>query len=177
MGFIDKIGVERLWEHIISRLGQKVDKIDGKGLSSNDFTDEYKDKLNNVNFQIDKTLTLENEAAEAKAVGDAIQNLATKSETTTITIPASAWTGIKAPYLAMNQACSIATMTNNLIVSISPILENDEGGLDEILSADTYNAIAKAKLMTIVQANGSITFAAYGKKPEIDIPVVVMEVG
>lgn len=94
-----------------------------------------------------------------------------------ITIPASAWTGTEAPYFAMNQACSIATMTNKLIVSLSPTLASDEDGLNEMLSADTYNAIAKSKLMAVVQADGAITLAAYGKKPEIDIPVIVTEVG
>lgn len=94
-----------------------------------------------------------------------------------ITIPASAWTGTEAPYFAMNQACSIATMTNKLIVSLSPTLASDEDGLNEMLSADTYNAIAKSKLMAVMQADGAITLAAYGKKPEIDIPVIVTEVG
>lgn len=94
-----------------------------------------------------------------------------------ITIPASAWTGTEAPYFAMNQACSIATMTNKLIVSLSPTLASDEDGLNEMLTADTYNAIAKAKLMAVMQADGAITLAAYGKKPEIDIPVIVTEVG
>ena len=94
-----------------------------------------------------------------------------------ITIPTSAWTGTEAPYFAMNQACSIATMTNTLSVSLSPTLTNPDDGMAEILSASTYNAIAKSKLMAVVQADGGITFAAYGKKPEIDIPVIVTEVG
>ena len=94
-----------------------------------------------------------------------------------ITIPASAWTGTEAPYFAMNQACSIATMTNTLSVSLSPTLTNPDDGMAEILSASTYNAIAEARIMAVVQADGGITFAAYGKKPEIDIPVIVTEVG
>lgn len=45
MAFLDRTGVERLWLHIISKLGEKVDKVDSKGLSTNDFTNEEKEKL------------------------------------------------------------------------------------------------------------------------------------
>lgn len=44
--FLDKIGLAHLWQHILAKLGSKVDKVDGKGLSTNDFTDEDKTKLN-----------------------------------------------------------------------------------------------------------------------------------
>ena len=33
---------------ITTEIGKKVDKVDGKGLSTNDFTNEYKDKLDNL---------------------------------------------------------------------------------------------------------------------------------
>lgn len=39
---------------IATEVGKKVDKVDGKGLSTNDFTDEYKDKLDsleNITFE------------------------------------------------------------------------------------------------------------------------------
>ena len=39
---------ERLWLHITSRLHNKVDKVEGKGLSSNDFTNEDKQALENI---------------------------------------------------------------------------------------------------------------------------------
>lgn len=45
MGFLNEKGLERLWSHITARLGAKVDKISGKGLSANDYTDEEKTKL------------------------------------------------------------------------------------------------------------------------------------
>ena len=48
MTFLDKAGLERLWAHILLKLNRKVDKIDGKGLSTNDFTNEDKEKLNNI---------------------------------------------------------------------------------------------------------------------------------
>ena len=37
-----------LYESLLTTVGNKVDKEDGKGLSSNDFTDEYKEKVDNA---------------------------------------------------------------------------------------------------------------------------------
>lgn len=45
MAFLNNAGLERLWAHIISRLNTKVDKIEGKSLSTEDFTTEEKEKL------------------------------------------------------------------------------------------------------------------------------------
>lgn len=43
--FLDTNGLLYLWAKITSRLGGKVDKVEGKGLSTNDFTAEDKSKL------------------------------------------------------------------------------------------------------------------------------------
>lgn len=48
MSFLDKIGVTRLWQHILLKLNEKVDKVDGKGLSTNDYTTEEKEKLTGI---------------------------------------------------------------------------------------------------------------------------------
>ena len=48
MTFLNKAGLERLWAHILLKLNRKVDKIDGKSLSTNDFTNEDKEKLNSI---------------------------------------------------------------------------------------------------------------------------------
>lgn len=58
----------------------KVDKETGKTLSTNDFTDAYKTKLEGIEANADKTTidaTLANSgaAADAKATGDAINNI------------------------------------------------------------------------------------------------------
>lgn len=58
-------------------LATKVDKISGKVLSTNDFTDALKNKLDGIsngatNITIDSTLTQTGEAADAKATGDAL---------------------------------------------------------------------------------------------------------
>lgn len=47
MSFLDKTGLARLWANISALANTKVDKVDGKDLSTNDFTDEYKEAINN----------------------------------------------------------------------------------------------------------------------------------
>lgn len=42
---LDKNGLLYFWGKVTSALGGKVDKIDGKGLSTNDFTDALKAKV------------------------------------------------------------------------------------------------------------------------------------
>ena len=65
MAFLNKTGVERLWSHTVSRLNHKVDKVDGKGLSTNDFTNEEKEKLTSVLSHNVQELT-ESEQAQAR---------------------------------------------------------------------------------------------------------------
>lgn len=43
--WLDKVGAVHLWKTIEAMLGTKVDKIEGFGLSSNDYTTEEKEKL------------------------------------------------------------------------------------------------------------------------------------
>lgn len=62
---------------IKAEVDEKVDKKTGKDLSTNDYTDAEKTKLNgiqrNANYtQIDSTLSKRSYAADAKAVGDAL---------------------------------------------------------------------------------------------------------
>ena len=46
--YLDKTGLALVWEKIKNQLLGKVDKIDGKGLSSNDYTSNEKSKLANI---------------------------------------------------------------------------------------------------------------------------------
>lgn len=46
--YLDMDGLAYLWGQIKSRLLTKVDKIEGKGLSTNDYTTEEKTKLSNI---------------------------------------------------------------------------------------------------------------------------------
>lgn len=63
-----KQALAMFWEQIQVRF---VKREDGKGLSTNDFTTEEKNKLASLeNTTVDTTLTIEGAAADAKAVGD-----------------------------------------------------------------------------------------------------------
>lgn len=55
-----KKAFQRLWEHTLNKLDEKVNKEDGKGLSTNDFTDEYKNK---VDYTVEKLANTEDEDA------------------------------------------------------------------------------------------------------------------
>lgn len=46
--FLDKTGLALVWEKIKTIAAGKVDKVDGKGLSTNDYTSDEKTKLANV---------------------------------------------------------------------------------------------------------------------------------
>ena len=80
MNFLDELGLEELWRNIISKLSKKVDKEDGKGLSSNDFTTEEKEKLarlqETVQIDIDSALNSTSEnPVQNKIISAAITNL------------------------------------------------------------------------------------------------------
>ncbi len=59
MAYLNEQGLSRFWMHILAKLGGKVDKIDGKGLSTNDYTDEEKNKLNTISDLVGSTPVLE----------------------------------------------------------------------------------------------------------------------
>lgn len=86
-----KAAFERLWQHTVLALSDKADKKDiaqsdwnQENENSPDFiknkpeliTKEYVDTaVSNIAVEVDKTLTEENKAADAKAVGDAIKQV------------------------------------------------------------------------------------------------------
>lgn len=56
MAVLNKTGLERLWLHIVSNLNKKVDKVEGKGLSTNDYTTAEKTKLAGIAEGANKTV-------------------------------------------------------------------------------------------------------------------------
>lgn len=65
---------------VATQIGNKVDKIEDKGLSTNDYTNPEKSKLAGIETganktTIDSTLSVSGNAADAKVTGDAISNL------------------------------------------------------------------------------------------------------
>ena len=45
MSYLDKGGLQHLYGKLLARLNDKVDKVTGKGLSTNDYTTTEKNKL------------------------------------------------------------------------------------------------------------------------------------
>lgn len=123
------------------------------------------EQLKSVQIEVDTTLTQSGKAADAKAVGDALVGKAEQSQSATLTVEASAWTGDSAPYTA-TVSTSLATASNNLVV-----------GTGGALTAEQQSAMAAAMIVCAAQADGNITLTAFGEVPTIDIPVNILVVG
>ena len=74
MSYLDNKGVERLWAHITAKLGDKVTKEEGKGLSSNDFTTAEKTKLANLTAP----------SITSTGAGNAVTNISVSGSTFTV---------------------------------------------------------------------------------------------
>ena len=83
MAFLNQTGLEHLWAKIVSRLSGKVDKVDGKGLSTNDYTTDEKNKLAGIATGANKTVvdsalsSTSTNPVQNKVVNTAISNLNT----------------------------------------------------------------------------------------------------
>ena len=83
MTFLNNTGLERLWSKITSKLDLKVDKVNGKGLSTNDYTTTEKNKLAGIATGATKTVvdtalsSSSTNPVQNKVVNTAISNLNT----------------------------------------------------------------------------------------------------
>lgn len=57
MSFLDKEGLEYLWQQILIKLNGKVNTESGKGLSTNDYTNADKAKVDNIETTINNAIT------------------------------------------------------------------------------------------------------------------------
>lgn len=83
MTFLNNTGLERLWSKITAKLDLKVDKVSGKGLSTNDYTTTEKNKLAGIATGATKTVvdtalsSSSTNPVQNKVVNTAISNLNT----------------------------------------------------------------------------------------------------
>lgn len=83
MAFLNNAGLERVWGKITAKLNTKVDKVDGKGLSTNDYTTTEKNKLAGIATGANKTIvdsalsSTSTNPVQNKVVNTAITNLST----------------------------------------------------------------------------------------------------
>lgn len=93
--WLDKTGVIHLWNTIRALLDTKVDKIEGLGLSSNDYTVEDKTKVSKIK-PVQNTLTSTDteaglSAAQGKVLKDIVDTKADNINVQPITIPTTGW--------------------------------------------------------------------------------------
>lgn len=146
-------------------LDTKVDKVTGKGLSTEDYTSEEKTKLANIESEANKTIVEQTTGSSTSSVmsQDAVTTQLNNKATTnlyTATLTSSGWSS-SAPY----------TQT----VSVSGILSTDTPIADVVLNVVTSTAMTQISAWMCVSkietANGSITATCLENKPEIDIPI------
>ena len=83
MGYLDLSGLQKVKAHIENLLFGKVDKVDGKGLSTNDYTTAEKNKLSGIATGANKTIvdsalsSTSTNPVQNKVVNTAITNLNT----------------------------------------------------------------------------------------------------
>lgn len=167
-------------------LSEKVDKEDGKQLSTEDFTTEEKTKLEKLEnyvlpeasttqmggIKVDgSTIVVENGVAKAKA-SDAADYTARaeievlkqeKAETITYTttIPSTGWTA-EAPYTAE--------------ISVVGMLESDANfPVSPVFTADNYESVSEAwnKISFIEAGADKITVTCMEEVPATDIPIQI----
>lgn len=146
-------------------LDTKVDKVSGKGLSTEDYTAADKTKLANIESEANKTIVEQTTGTSTSSVmsQDAVTTQLNNKATTnlyTATLLSSGWSS-SAPY----------TQT----VSVSGILSTDTPIADVVLDVVTSTAMTQISAWMCVSkietANGSITATCLEEKPTIDIPI------
>lgn len=103
--------------------------------------------------------------ANMDKIDTAVNGKAAKSTIRTATLTAAGWTGSSAPY------------TQTVTVSGLPAGAKGTVGLADTATDEQYEAAVAAMLRKTAQASNSITIKAYGEKPSVNIPIVVLEVG
>lgn len=147
MAFLNQTGLEHLWAKIVSRLSGKVDKVDGKGLSTNDYTTDEKNKLAGIATGANKTIvdsalsSTSTNPVQNKVVNTAISNLNTLVGDT-----------------------SVATQ-------ISTAITNQKGAANGIATLDSTGKVPSAQLPSyvddVLEYNAKANFPVTGESGKI----------
>lgn len=150
---------------IDSLLGDKVDKVTGKGLSTEDFTTADQQKLSGIETEANKTIVVQSTGNSTTSVmsQDAVTlQLNTKATVSyyTATLSSSSWSA-STPY----------TQTLN----VTGILSTDKPVVD--LSAPTASNLESWGLVASVQSgSGTLTFTCYDGVPTENLDLNIMVV-
>lgn len=142
-------------------LGVKVDKIDGKGLSMNDYTTAEKTKLAGIAEGANKTVvdsalsSTSTNPVQNKAVYAALQNAGGAQKVSYTATLTTTWSGTSAPY---TQSISLSGILATDNPHITPVYSTTNA--TAILQKEAWNCIDKA-----ITSTGKITFTCFEEKP------------
>lgn len=151
MSYLDNKGVERLWAHITAKLGDKVNKEEGKGLSSNDFTTAEKTKLANL---MAPSIT-------STGSGNAVTNISVSGSTFTVEKNADFLT--EHPYITKyaDTSSTASPAHSETFTAVDSISRDENGHVEKInVKTITLPEYTLAGLMGST-AKGSATLPVY----------------
>ena len=93
-----------------------------------------------------------------------IGNVAAPSTALSLTLASESWSSATPPTQTLT--ATGVTENNNIVVGLAPGI-----------TATQYDAAAAAKLVCTAQGANSITVTAYGTKPSVNIPIIVIILG
>ncbi|KSV60315.1 hypothetical protein [Acetivibrio ethanolgignens] len=123
---------------------------------------EYTENLKLRKPLQDEPYDVDNFNQNADKIDSAIARKADKSIEKSATLFASSWTGDTAPYYITIDVEG-ATATNNIEILPAATLIQEQ-----------YEAMSSAGITGADQAEGSVTLKAFGDKPKIDLPIIVI---
>ena len=153
MSYLDNKGVERLWTHIVAKLGDKVNKEEGKGLSTNDFTAAEKTKL----------ASLAAPSITSTGAGNAVTNISVSGSTFTVEKDADFLT--EHPYITKYADASSAASpaAGETFTAVDEITRDENGHVEKI----------NVKTVTLPKNNAlSINGKTYDGSAAVDVGVI-----
>lgn len=120
--FLDKTGLALVWSRIKLLLVDKVDKVDGKGLSSNDFTNDEKAKLATIESGAEANVNADWNAVTGDA---AILNRPTiPSKTSDLTNDSDFVTSTDVDTAISEAISDITSLSFSVVNNLPPVGEN-----------------------------------------------------
>lgn len=153
---------------VTSALGGKVDAVQGKGLSTEDYTTEEKTKLSGIASEANKTVIVQ-------TTGSSTTDVMSQDSVTTQLNSKATTAQYTATLLAANWADVSGNAPFTQTVNVQGILSTDSPFVDVVLSSTTETAInqidAFSCISKIETLDGSLTATCFSYKPSIDVPI------
>lgn len=182
-----KVGDTAVSEQISSAIANKVDKVNGKDLSTNDYTTAEKDKLAGIAEGANKTIvdsalsSTSTNPVQNQVVNSVINNLNTLVGTTSVSTQINNAVANKA-----EKTTSTATISTDWIgdtapytqdVAVSGLLATDNPHIAPVYSANFSTAVLEREAWNMVGYascdDGVIRFVCFEDKPTTAINVLI----